>query len=32
LRPSQVEFFEKWRGQRARVDSLDDALAAIGLR
>ncbi len=31
LRPSQVEFFRDWRGTVVRVNSVPEALAAIGL-
>lgn len=30
LRPSQVEWHARWRGQVAVVESVDDALRAIG--
>jgi hypothetical protein len=32
LRPSQVEFFATWRGQKARVNSVSEALAVLGIR
>jgi len=32
LRPSQVEFFQTWRGQKARVNSVTEALAVLGIR
>jgi hypothetical protein len=31
LQPSQEEFFATWRGQRAKVTTIHEALAAIGL-
>lgn len=32
LRPSQEEFFRTWRGQRAKVTTLEQAFAAVGLK
>ena len=29
LRPSQQEFFDSWRGQRARVETIDEALNVL---
>jgi len=31
LTPAQVEFFATWRGQKARVHSLREALAVLGI-
>jgi hypothetical protein len=31
LRPSQVEFFEKWRGSVERIDSVEDAARSLGV-
>ena len=29
--PDQVEFFATWRGQKAMVETVDEALRAVGL-
>lgn len=31
LRPSQVEFFEKWRGSVQRINSVEDAARSLGI-
>jgi hypothetical protein len=31
LRPSQVEFFEKWRGDVERINSVEDAARSLGI-